>query len=379
LVLQKNRVNRICRRLCSQKTHQELMDEFVQIASDLDRVTSELQLGVMKTRLQPLNKLFSRYPRVIRDLAKATGKQIELTITGGDTEVDKNVLEMLADPLVHIMRNSADHGLESAADRLESGKPETGNIYIEAAHEGNHVNVSIRDDGRGILPDKIAEKMIENGLATREEVEAMSDDQIVQHVFAPGFSTRQEASDLSGRGVGMDVVNTNVSKLNGIVDVTSKPGEGTEVSIKIPLTLAIMQAMMIEISGAIYAIPLTNIIEIVKPEAEEISTINGQPTLRLREQVIPLIDMPNHLAIAECKTQPAFAVIVGLGQQRIGLMVHRLIGQQEIVIKPLDDLFDRGNAMSGATVLDDGGVSLIVDIATLIKRMNDENNLPLAA
>lgn len=366
LVLQKNRVGGMCRRLCSAQSSHELAEEFQQIASDLDRVTSELQAGVMKTRLQPLNKLFSRYPRVIRDLAKATGKQIELDIVGGDTEVDKSVLELLADPMVHIMRNSADHGLEDPEQRLASGKSSGGTIRIEAAHEGSHVTVRIGDDGRGIDPRVIAEKIVEKGLASREEVDAMPEASIIRHVFAPGFSTRQEASDLSGRGVGMDVVNTNIAKLSGIVDIESTVGQGTRVTIKIPLTLAIMQAMMIEVADSVYAVPLTNIIEIVQPEDADISTINGQPVLRLRDMVTPLVDLQSRLDCGEIESRAKFAVIVGHGAERIGLMVHRLIGQQEIVAKPLDDLVERGQSISGATVRADGGVSLILDIASLL-------------
>ena len=367
LVLQKNRVLSFSRTLTDVVDDHDTTEAFSQVASDLDRITGELQLGVMKTRLQPLNKLFSRYPRVIRDLSRATDKQIDLNIEGGDTEVDKSVIELLADPMVHIMRNSADHGIEMPADREAAGKSSSGTITIAAEHQGSHVVVSIIDDGRGIDPEIIGGLIVKKGLATPEEVAAMTDNQIIRHVFAPGFSTASNVSDLSGRGVGMDVVNTNIAKLNGVVDIHSAKGEGTTVKIKIPLTLAIMQAMMIDVNDAVYAVPLTNILEIVKPDESTISTIRGRPVLRLRDEVVPLIDMSHVLPFGSAEPKsPPFVVTVGVGTDRAGLMVHGLLGQQDIVIKPLNEIFKTGGAVSGATVREDGCVSMILDVATII-------------
>ncbi len=368
LVLQKNRVVAISRSLGVKMEDHEDAEAFVQVASDLDRITGELQVGVMKTRLQPLNKLFNRYPRVIRDLAHATGKQIRLELDGGETEVDKSVIELLADPMVHIMRNSADHGIESPEKREEAGKPTEGVIRLAAQHEGSHVVVTIADDGGGIDPEKVAKKAVANGMMSESDVQNMTDAQLVRLVFAPGFSTAEGVSDLSGRGVGMDVVNTNITKLNGVVDVMSEKGVGTTVTIKIPLTLAIMQALMIRVNHAIYAVPLTNILEIVQPSEETVSTVGGRKVMRLRDRVIPLLELPEMLPGTEAQraNEPDFVVTVAVGTDSAGLMVHGLLGQQDIVIKPLDEMFARGGNVSGATVREDGQVSMILDVASLI-------------
>jgi len=291
LVLEKNRVlgmARSYRRMGGNDSG--FGDQLEQVSSALDRVTGDLQLGIMKTRMQPVDKLFSRYPRVVRDLAKATDKQIDLNLIGGDTEVDKSVIEMLADPMVHLLRNCADHGLEGPEERREAGKPAAGQVTVSARHEGNHVVVEIIDDGRGIDPQRVGRKAVQKGMITEEEMAAMPDNNLVRLVFAPGFSTAAEVSSLSGRGVGMDVVNTNITKLGGVIDIASVLGEGTTVSFRIPLTLAIMQAMMTEVGEAAYAIPLTNIVEIVQPEGDALATVRGANVLRLRDEVIPLVD-----------------------------------------------------------------------------------------
>jgi two-component system chemotaxis sensor kinase CheA len=368
LVLQKNRVLGMHRRLREEQVDHDLTEEFEQVASDLERVTGDLQLSVMKTRLQPLSKLFSRYPRVIRDLARMTNKQINLVMEGGETEVDKSVLEGLGDPLVHLLRNSADHGVETPEIRKAAGKPETGTIRLSARHEGNYVLITIIDDGRGIDRQSIGRKAIEKGVISEDELAAMPDGNVLQLIFAPGFSTAEQVSDLSGRGVGMDVVRTNIAKLNGMVDVDSTVGQGTTVSIKIPLTVAIMPAMMVGVSGELYAVPLTNVREIVRPEKSNLHTIRGQLVMRLRDRVLPLVDLGGRFGISD--EAGKFAVVVGLAEQTVGLLVDRLLGQQEIVIKPLDDMFDKNGDVSGATVREDGGVSLILDIGAMLKSLN---------
>ncbi len=368
LVLEKNRVlgmARTYRRMPG--SDNGFSDQLEQVSSALDRVTGDLQLGIMKTRMQPMEKLFGRYPRVVRDLAKATGKQIDLELVGGDTEVDKSVIEMLADPMVHLLRNCADHGLEGPEDRVAAGKPAAGQVTVSARHEGNHVVVEIIDDGRGIDPQKVGAKAVSKGLISAEEMASSSDSSLVRLIFAPGFSMAEEVSNLSGRGVGMDVVNTNITKLGGVIDVASELGQGTTVSFRIPLTLAIMQAMMTEVGEAAYAIPLTNIVEIVQPEGDALTTVRGNNVLRLRDEVIPLVDLSQRL---DGVTQPdplPYAVVVGLGDRRAALQVAGLIGQQEIVIKPLDPMFENSQEVSGATVREDGGVSLILDVASLLE------------
>lgn len=364
LVLEKNRVLALSRqREGGSSTFHENLD---QVASDLDRVTSELQLSVMKTRMQPMNKLFSRYPRVIRDLANATGKEIQLMILGGETEVDKSVIELLADPMVHLLRNCADHGIESAADRRKAGKSPSGKITVEASHEGSHVVISIVDDGRGIDATVVGEKAIEKGLITAEDATTMGHTDLLRLVFTPGFSTAAEVTGLSGRGVGMDVVHSNIAKLNGLIDLKSEVGIGTTVTFRIPLTLAIMQAMMTEAADAIYAIPLNNVVEIVEPEEADLPCVRGIDVLRLRDEVIPLVDLREVLGGRASQTAGTHVIVVGIGERRMGLRADGLVGQQEIVIKPLDEIFEGNRLVSGATVREDGGVSLILDVGAIV-------------
>ncbi|MFA6045419.1 MAG: chemotaxis protein CheA [Phycisphaerales bacterium] len=353
LVLQKNRVSALTRRAqLMDNTDADFSEAITLTAGALDRVTGEIQTAVMRTRLQPLDKLFGRYPRLIRDLAGKTGKKMTLVIEGGDTEVDKSVIEELGDPLVHLLRNSADHGLEM---------PE----------EGSHVRVQVADDGRGLWRDKIAKKAIERGLTTPEKLAQASDRDVFNFIFEAGFSTAEKVSDLSGRGVGMDVVRTNIQKVKGEIELTSEPGRGTTVTIIIPLTVAILPAMMVGVGKEIYAIPLTNILEIVRPQADQMNTIGEHAVMRLRNTVLPLVSASEVMELRpqQEKVEEPFAVVLSMNDRRIGLMVTKLIGQQEVVIKPLDESHPASKrAVSGATVRDDGGVSLIIDVAELMRR-----------
>lgn len=368
LVLNKNRVMALTRSLRDENLPQETVDDFNGAASDLDQLMSELQMGVMRTRMQPLAKLFDRYPRVIRDVARATEKKIDLIIEGKDTEVDKSVLESLADPLVHILRNSADHGVELPADRVAGGKPETGTIRLDAQHQGSHVRVAIVDDGKGLDREVIGSKAIEKGLTTPEQLAQLSDEDVFRFIFEAGFSTAKQVSDLSGRGVGMDVVRTNIQKINGEITISSKKGEGTTIEIMIPLTVAIMPAMVVGVGDHLYSIPLQSIEEIVKPDECEIYTVAGQPVMRLRDSVLPLLNMQRLLDENELEDGGKFAVVISVGAQRIGLIVDGLVGQQEIVIKPLDDDYTKGGPFSGATIREDGEVSLILDVVALMRQ-----------
>ena len=368
LVLQKNRVAALARRVgAAQKDDTDLCEQINASAEDLDRVTGDLQLAVMRTRMQPLDKIFGRYPRLIRDLADKTGKKINLKIVGGDTEVDKSVIEALGDPLVHLMRNSADHGLETPEQRGATAKSPEGTIVLEASNQGSHVRILVRDDGRGLDRARIASKAVERGLATREEVDALPDRDVFRFIFEAGFSTVEQVSDLSGRGVGMDVVRTNIGKLNGTIDVSSTPGQGTTFTISIPLTVAIMQAMMVRVADEIYAIPLDNVVEILRPSDEMIYSIGDSPVLKTRGSVLPLISAFDAFEYPpERRTETPFVVILSVNERQIGLRVSELIGQQEIVIKPLEAV-GRAGPLSGATVRDDGGVSLIIDASGLIR------------
>ncbi len=369
LVLQKNRVSALARQLAvHDATPQDMRESFTQAYGSLDRVTSDLQAAVMKTRMQPLEKIFGKYPRIIRDLARKLGKQINLVIEGGETEVDKSVIEELGDPLVHLIRNSCDHGIELPDVRTRTGKTELGTVRLRACHRGSHVQILISDDGKGLGKEKIVEKAIEKGLYTAEQLAQMSEKDIYRIIFAAGFSTADKISDVSGRGVGMDVVRTNIEKLKGTIELYSEPGKGTTVEILIPLTVAIMSAMMVGVGDEIYAVPLSNIVEIVRPEAEQLASITQRPVLRLRDRVLPLLSAADLFSVPPEKAGKApFAVVLELSDKTVGLLVDRLIGQQEIVIKPLNEMLDKGGPVSGATVRDDGGVSLIVDIARLFQ------------
>ncbi len=372
LVLQKNRLSSLSRRLAGETLHDSELAESISLASgNLDRVTGDIQMAVMRTRMQPLDKIFGKYPRLIRDLASKTGKKMRLVIEGGETEVDKSVIEELGDPLIHLLRNSADHGIEMPADRVKAGKSEEGTITIRASHEGGHVRLQILDDGRGLHRDRIGKKAIERGLCTEAELSSLPDREVYKFIFGAGFSTAEQVSDLSGRGVGMDVVRTNIEKIKGSIDLASEPGQGTTLTITIPLTVAIMPAMMVAVANEIYAVPLGNILEIVKPEASQMSSIGEHPVIRMRDGVLPLISAVDAFNVPlepdGSRPKTPFVVVLAMNDRRIGLTVSRLIGQQEIVVKPLDSVVDhKGGPVSGATVRDDGGVSLIVDVTQLM-------------
>lgn len=371
MVLTKNRTVAMNRKLRDHNLPQEMKEDMAATAGDLDRLTSELQMAVMRTRMQPLAKVFDRYPRVIRDMARATEKQIHLELIGKDTEVDKSVLELLADPLVHILRNSADHGIEKPAVRTAAGKDATGTIRLVAEHQGSHVRIAVTDDGKGMDREVLGRKAIERGMVTAEGLASLSDGEVFQFIFAPGFSTAEKVTDLSGRGVGMDVVRTNVSKMGGIVNITSAKGRGSTIEILIPLTVAIMPAMIVGIGKQLYCLPLQSVVEIVRLGDGEVHSVGGQQVMRLRDKVLPLIDTRKRLGETSEKPHADFAVVVGVSGQRVALMVDWLLGQQEIVVKPLDDRFARGGPFSGATIREDGFVSLIVDLPQLVREAAD--------
>jgi len=367
LVLQKNRIGALTKQ-AEEHVGDELGENLVNSASALDRVTGDIQLAVMRTRMQPLDKLFGKYPRLIRDLAAKTGKRIRLVIEGGDTEVDKSVIEELGDPLVHVLRNSADHGIEPPDVRAQAGKPEEGTIRLSASHEGSFVHVDIADDGKGLHREPILAKAIERGLTTELEAANLTDPEVFRFILEPGFSTADKVSDLSGRGVGMDVVRSNIEKLKGAISIDSEPGKGTTLTIAIPLTVAIMQAMMVRVGRESYAIPLSSIVEIVRPTPDQLATIREHPVLRLREEVLPLVDANEVFNVPADERQPApFGVVLHSAHRRMGLMVNGLVGQREVVVKPLGEVHDAPAAVSGATVREDGGVSLIIDVLELFR------------
>jgi two-component system, chemotaxis family, sensor kinase CheA len=333
----------------------------------LGRLMNDLQESVMRLRMVPIGTVFSRFPRLVRDLARKTGKEIELVLKGEDTELDKTVVEVIGDPLMHLIRNSVDHGIETPEERKAAGKSELGTITLDAYHEGNHIAILITDDGKGLPLDVIRRKGIEKGLIS--EREELSDRDIANLIFLPGFSTAEKITDISGRGVGMDVVKKALNNLGGMIDITTREGQGTTFTIRLPLTLAIIQALLVEVGTEIYAVPLSSVLETLLVERSEIKTVGGLPMVQLRGNTLPLISLQEKfdLPAPEEESDEVFVVVVGLGDKALGLIVDALRGQQEIVIKSLGDLLNNLPGIAGATILGDGKVTLILDIGSLIQ------------
>jgi len=338
--------------------------------SNLDVVTADLQNAVMKTRMQPIKKVFGRFPRVVRDLARSLSKEINLEMEGEDTDLDKNLVEALADPLVHLVRNAVDHGIEMPDEREAAGKSRTGRVLLKASQEGDHIELSISDDGKGMDPDKLRKIAVDKGLMDEDAADRLSERDCYNLIFAPGFSTKQEISDISGRGVGMDVVKTRIVQLNGSVEVDSKLGEGSILLIKVPLTLAIMPTLMVVLGTQTFALPLVNVSEIFDLDLRNTNVIDGQQVILVRDKPLPLYYLRDWLAsssIERDKTENSHVVIVSVGRQRIGFVVDELLGQEEVVIKPLGTMLQGTDGMAGATITGDGNIALILDVAGLLK------------
>jgi two-component system chemotaxis sensor kinase CheA len=333
----------------------------------LGRLMNDLQESVMRLRMVAIGTVFSRFPRLVRDLAKKTGKEMELVLKGEDTELDKTVVEVIGDPLMHLIRNSVDHGIESPEERRASGKPELGTITLDAYHEGNHIAIVISDDGAGLDLDKIRSIAVSKGLVG--EREELSERDISNLIFLPGFSTADKVTDISGRGVGMDVVKKALNNLGGIVDITTRKGQGTTFTIRLPLTLAIIQALLVEVGEEIYAVPLSSVLETLLVNRTDIKTVGGLPMVQLRGNTLPLISLQEKfdLPAPETASEEVFVVVVGFGDKALGLIVDELRGQQEVVIKSLGDFLNNLPGIAGATILGDGKVTLILDIGSLIQ------------
>lgn len=338
--------------------------------ANLDVVTGDLQGAVMKTRMQPIKKVFGRFPRVVRDLARSLKKEITLELEGEDTDLDKNLVEALADPLVHLVRNSVDHGIEMPDDRQAAGKPRMGTVKLSASQEGDHILLTIEDDGKGMDPEKLKEIAISRGVLDADAAARMSDVEAFNLIFAPGFSTKTEISDISGRGVGMDVVKTKINQLNGTVNIDSQLGKGTRLDIKVPLTLAILPTLMIIVGKQTFALPLGAVSEIINMDIKKTNTVDGQLTMIVRSKAIPLFFLGEWLirGTKNIDREKGHVVVVQIGTQQVGFVVDALIGQEEVVIKPLDALLQGTPGMAGATITSDGGIALILDIPSLLKR-----------
>jgi|SRR5680860_13939 len=333
----------------------------------LGRLMNDLQESVMRLRMVAIGTVFSRFPRLVRDLAKKTGKEMELVLKGEDTELDKTVVEVIGDPLMHLIRNSVDHGIESPEERRASGKPELGTITLDAYHEGNHIAILISDDGAGLDLVKIRNLAVSRGLIG--EKEELSESDIANLIFLPGFSTAEKVTDISGRGVGMDVVKKALNNLGGMVDITTRKGKGTTFTIRLPLTLAIIQALLVEVGEEIYAVPLSSVLETLLVNRDDIKTVGGLPMVQLRGNTLPLISLQEKFGLPspETASSEVFVVVVGFGDKALGLIVDELRGQQEVVIKSLGDFLNNLPGIAGATILGDGKVTLILDIGSLIQ------------
>lgn len=373
LVLGKNRLIKIYGDVEERYDGEKFLEELNQVVSSISSVTTDLQLAVMKTRMQPVGKVFNKFPRMVRDLSRELKKNIDLIITGEETELDKSVVEEIGDPLIHLIRNSCDHGVEPAEVRKSIGKPEVGRVDLKAYNEGNHIVIEIADDGKGLDADLLKQKAIEKGLLSEKEADSMSEKEAFSIIFKPGFSTAKSISNVSGRGVGMDVVKTNVEKLNGIIEVDSEKGVGTTFKLKIPLTLAIMQALLVGAQEEYYAIPLSSVIETVRIGQDEIYSVDGKSVLRLRNEVLSLVRLADIFGVDSVleSTSEVYVVIIAIAEQKIGVIVDYLIGQEEVVIKSLGYYLKNTQGIAGATVRGDGKITLIVDVAAMMEMAKD--------
>lgn len=370
LVLERNRFFQVTRRFKERFEADPLTDDLLSISTQLDLLTTDLHLGVMKARMLPVGNVFKRFPRQVRDLCREKGKDIDLQISGEETELDKSILELISDPLVHLVRNSVDHGIELPEERKKVGKRPEGTLKLRAYHQGNYIHLEISDDGKGMDPELIKRKAVDKKLITSHEAEGLSRREALNLIFTPGFSTAEVVTDVSGRGVGMDVVKTNIEKLNGMVDIETEVGKGTTISIKLPLTLVIIPVLLVKVAEDTFAIPLSSVVKTLSISAEQIYPIGKKEVIRMQGTIIPLVRLNqiinSHSSPGEENGSRLHAVVVGVAEQRIALLVNTLLGQQEVVIKSLGDYLGHVPGIGGATIMDDGGVILILDIASLV-------------
>ncbi|MBV2235142.1 MAG: chemotaxis protein CheA [Sterolibacterium sp.] len=361
--LTKNRLNSLRSDILAGRNDSETMSALDQAVSQLDLLVSDLQSAVMKTRMQPIGRLFQKYPRIARDLARNLGKDVELVLIGEETEIDKTMIEDLSDPIIHLVRNAVDHGIESPAERLASGKPEHSTVRLEARQEGDHIVLLVADDGRGIDPERLRAKAVEKGVITSEEANAMDDRQSYNLIFQPGFSTNDVASDVSGRGVGMDVVKTNIHKLNGTIDIRTVQGSGTTFIISLPLTLAILPVLLIELGEQPFAVPLSMVREILPINIEQVQEVGGAAVMVVRGEVLPLLSLSNLLGWPQARI-PDYGVLMQAVETSFILAVDGFAGREDAVIKSLEDFRPKG--VAGVTTLSNGQIALILDMKELL-------------
>ncbi|HEY9165612.1 MAG TPA: chemotaxis protein CheA [Candidatus Kryptonia bacterium] len=380
LVLGRNRLSQIVSSIKNEE-RDDLEAELSDTGSQIDFITTELQAAVMRTRMVPIGRTFNRFPRLVRDIAKEYSKEIDLVTSGEETELDKSIIEEITDPLVHLIRNAADHGIESVETRTKLGKPARGTITLSAGHEGNHVMIEIRDDGAGIDPERLKAKALEKGLISSEEAREMKTEDTYGLMFIPGFTTAQKVSNVSGRGVGLDVVKTNITKLNGMISVESAVGEGTKITLKLPLTLAIIQGLLVSVGSETFAVPLSSVLEVVHTLKKDVATVQSRDVIRLREFVLPLVDISEILDVPgrDEASKSFYTVVVGVANQKFGIVVDHLVGQKEIVIKPLGSYLKNIHGIAGSTILGDGRVIMIIDTGELLRLAQRANGSRITA
>ena len=372
MVLRRNSLVQLSNNFDKNFDDSELVDELTSTTGHISYLTTELQFAVMQTRMLPIGKVFNKFTRIVRDLSKQVGKKIDLTIEGAETELDKSLIEEINDPLVHLIRNSVDHGIEPPDVRLKLGKEEVGKVKLYALQEGNNIIIGIDDDGKGLDTEMLKRKAVEKGVISQSEADRMSKKDAFNLILTPGFSTAETVSNISGRGVGMDVVKTNITKLNGIIDINSELGKGTSIVIKLPLTLAIIQGLLVEVSDEIFVIPLGSVLETARINVNDISSMNQMEAINLRGSILPLVRLDRMFNISKEKSENEeesfiYVVVVGLAEQKLGLVVSRMLGQEEIVIKSLGEDLGKTKGVSGATIMGDGRVRMILEIRDLFE------------
>ncbi|MEW5797093.1 MAG: chemotaxis protein CheA [Candidatus Zixiibacteriota bacterium] len=374
LVLSRNSLAQTISSICKSGRLDDAGELLSRSVAGLNYITGELQLAVMKMRMQPIGKVFSKFPRLVRDLARDLGKDIELTIEGETTELDKSVIEAIGDPLVHLVRNSCDHGIETSDERTALGKPAGGHVVLSASREGSYMIIRVIDDGRGLDAAAIRAKAVERQMISEADAARLTDREVYSFIFAAGFSTAKQITDVSGRGVGMDVVRTNIEKLNGLIELDSNLGFGTTVTFKLPLTLAILQGLLIESDQEVYILPLSSVNEVVRTENASVHYVNQRPVMRLRDEIIPLINLGRILRrnpAGFTLVEKPYVVVVALADRKLGIMIDRFVGQEEVVIKSLGAYLGATTGVAGATILGDGRIRLIIDLAGLFHLASD--------
>lgn len=375
LVLGRNQLAQVNSEVALDYEGSKIARDLADATKQIDLMTNELQLVVMKTRMVKVGKVFNRFPRVVRDLSKEMKKNVNLVIKGEETELDKTLIEEINDPLVHLVRNSVDHGIETPEERKAKGKDPIGTLILSASHEGNHVIITIEDDGKGINTEIIKAKAIEKGMISKDRADDLTETEILNLIFAPGFSTASKVTNVSGRGVGMDVVRTNVSKLRGIINIESKVDFGTKMIIKLPLTLAIIAGMVVRAREELLVIPLSSVVEVLRVHTDEIFSINSNEVINVRDRVIPLVSIDRLLYNEETLNETKvfqFVVIVGIAEKEFGIKVDEMIGQKEVVIKSLGNYLGNIEGIAGSSIMGDGRVVMILDIAELIHKINKQ-------